>query len=76
MEDRENISRLSIRIGDELKEQSRKVYEEIDMELSTAVMVCLKQSVRERNIPFQPSYEPREAIIVQYEAENGSITYR
>ncbi|WP_237558982.1 type II toxin-antitoxin system RelB/DinJ family antitoxin [Enterococcus mundtii] len=50
------MSRLSIRIGDELKEQSRKVYEEIDMELSTAVMVCLKQSVHEHNIPFQPSY--------------------
>lgn len=65
------MSRLSIRIDDELKEQAREVYEEIGMDLSTAVIVFLKQSVRERKLPFQPGNEPREDIIARYEAENG-----
>ena len=42
------------------------------MDLSTAVIVFLKQSVRERKLPFQPGNEPREAIIARYEAEKGS----
>ena len=68
------MSRLSIRIDDELKEQAREVYEEIGMDLSTAVIVFLKQSVRERKLPFQPGNEPREDIIARYEAENGITT--
>ena len=68
------MSRLSIRIDDELKEQAREVYKEIEMDLSTAVIVFLKQSVRERKLPFQPGNEPREAIIARYEAENGITT--
>ena len=68
------MPRLSIRIDDELKEQAREVYEEIGMDLSTAVIVFLKQSVRERKLPFQPSNEPREAIIARYEAEKGITT--
>ena len=66
----ENMSRLSIRIDDELKEQAREVYEELGMDLSTSVIVFLKQSVRERKIPFQPGNESREDIIARYEAEN------
>ncbi|EOS7770715.1 type II toxin-antitoxin system RelB/DinJ family antitoxin, partial [Enterococcus hirae] len=63
-----------IRIDDELKEQAREVYEEIGMDLSTAVIVFLKQSVRERKLPFQPGNESREDIIARYEAENGITT--
>ena len=44
------------------------------MDLSTAVIVFLKQSVRERKLPFQPGNEPREDIIARYEAENGITT--
>ena len=44
------------------------------MDLSTAVIVFLKQSVRERKLPFQPGNEPREASIARYEAEKGITT--
>lgn len=74
MKESDKRSRLSIRIGEELKEQVREVYEEIEMDLSTGVIVFLKQSVRERKIPFQPGNELKEDIIVRYEAENGVTT--
>lgn len=68
------MSRLSIRIDDKLKEQAKEVYEELGMDLSTAVIVFLKQSVREQQLPFQPRVEPVDDAIARYEAENGIIT--
>jgi DNA-damage-inducible protein J len=40
------------------------------MDLTTAVTIFLKQSIREQRLPFQSSREPVENIIARYEAEN------
>jgi addiction module antitoxin, RelB/DinJ family len=68
------VSRLNIRIDRELKEQAKEVYKDMGMDLTTAVTVFLKQSVREQRLPFQPSREPVENILARYEAENGMTT--
>ena len=68
------VSRLNIRIDGELKEQAKEVYKDMGMDLTTAVTVFLKQSVREQRLPFQPSREPVENILARYEAENGMTT--
>lgn len=68
------VSRLNIRIDGELKEQAKEVYKDMGMDLTTAVTVFLKQSVREQRLPFQPSREPVENIIARYEVENGMTT--
>ena len=68
------VSRLNIRIDRELKEQAKEVYKDMGMDLTTAVTVFLKQSVREQRLPFQPSREPVENIIARYEVENGMTT--
>lgn len=41
------------------------------MDFSTAVILFLKQSVREYKIFFQPGNESRENIIALYEAGKG-----
>jgi len=68
------VSRLNIRIDGELKDQAKEVYKDMGMDLTTAVTVFLKQSVREQRLPFQPSREPVENIIARYEVENGMTT--
>ena len=68
------VSRLNIRIDGELKDQAKEVYKDMGMDLTTAVTVFLKQSVREQRLPFQPSREPVENILARYEAENGMTT--
>lgn len=68
------VSRLNMRIDGELKEQAKEVYQDLGMDLTTAVTIFLKQSVREQRLPFQPSREPVENIIARYEVENGLTT--
>lgn len=68
------VSRLNIRIDAELKEQAKEVYKDMGMDLTTAVTIFLRQSVREQRLPFQPSREPVENIIARYEVKNGLTT--
>jgi DNA-damage-inducible protein J len=66
-----NNTRLTIRIDEELKRQAKEVYKDLGMELTTAVTIFLKQSVRDQRLPFQPSIEPIDNLIARYEVENG-----
>lgn len=68
------VSRLNIRIDAELKEQAKEVYKDMGMDLTTAVTIFLRQSVREQRLPFQSSREPVENIIARYEVKNGLTT--
>lgn len=68
-----NDTRLSIRIDGELKEQAKEVYSELGMDLTTAVTIFLKQSVRESSIPFQPHLENPDNIQARQEANSGNL---
>lgn len=56
------MSRLNMRIDDELKEAASELYQALGMDLTTAVTVFLKQSVREGGLPFQPSLGNDDAL--------------
>ena len=43
---------LNIRIDSELKKQSEEIFNELGLNMSTALTVFLRQSVRSRGIPF------------------------
>lgn len=43
---------LQIRIDEDLKKQATKVYEELGMDLSTAIRIFLKRSVMTHGMPF------------------------
>lgn len=47
-----NMALLQIRVDEELKNQANAVYNEIGIDLSTAVRMFLKKSVLEGGIPF------------------------
>ncbi|GAA3009401.1 type II toxin-antitoxin system RelB/DinJ family antitoxin [Tetragenococcus solitarius] len=68
-----NDSRLSIRIDGELKKQAKEVYSELGMDLTTAVTIFLKQSVRENSIPFQPHLENPGNIQARLEANSDNL---
>ena len=57
----------NIKIDPELKEQARDLFESLGMNLTTAVNIFLRQSVREQAIPFRigepvPNAETLQAI--------------
>ena len=63
----------SIKIDPELKEQAQDLFESLGMNLTTAVNIFLRQSVREQAIPFRigepvPNAETLQAI---RDARNG-----
>ena len=48
-----NTSNISIRMDSNLKAAAEKLYEELGMNLSTAFNIFVRQSLRERGIPFK-----------------------
>jgi len=58
---------MNIRMDTEVKRQAEALFGEIGMNMTTAINIFLKQSIRENGIPFeikinQPNSETRAAI--------------
>lgn len=65
------MGRISVRIDDNLKEEANKVYDDLGMDMTTAITIFLKQTVREQRLPFQPGAEPVADILAREEALSG-----
>lgn len=71
----EKTSNINIRIDDKLKKEAEKLFNDLGINMSSAINVFLKQSVREQKIPFEirkeyPNYDTDMAI-----AETNSTDY-
>lgn len=55
-----NQEKLAIEIDKATKEEAEKLYESLGMDLTTAINIFLKQSVREQRMPFTPSLNSEE----------------
>lgn len=64
-------TRINIRVDEDLKKEADKVYQDMGMNLSTAINVFLKQSVNEQSMPFKPNLNERINAQARYEAEQG-----
>ncbi len=61
------MSKVVMRIDDELKKDAEELFNELGMNMTTAVTVFIKKAVRERRIPFEvsadyPNVRTRSAI--------------
>ena len=66
-----STTNISIRMDSDLKTAAEKLYSELGMSLSTAFNIFVRQSLRERGIPFkitEGSYN-RETVSAMLEAE-------
>lgn len=59
-----NIS-VTIRMDEELKKESDRLFDEMGMTLSTAVSVFLRQAVREQGMPFKPTTKEEKNDVKQ-----------
>ena len=46
------MSQIAVRVDDKLKKDATEVFNELGLDMSTAVKLFLKQSVLTRSIPF------------------------
>ena len=64
---------ITVRVDKEVKDNAKMIFAELGIDLSTAVNIFLKQSIREHGIPFRlkldiPNEETKRAI---RESEKG-----
>ena len=77
----EKTSNINIRIDDKLKKEAEKLFNDLGINMSSAINVFLKQSVREQKIPFEirkeyPNYDTDMAIAETDSKDyNNSKTY-
>ena len=48
---------LQVRVDDELKSQASTIFDELGMDLSTAIRMFLKKSVQTKGIPFETTLD-------------------
>ncbi|MDR1157952.1 MAG: type II toxin-antitoxin system RelB/DinJ family antitoxin [Oscillospiraceae bacterium] len=56
------MAQISIRIDDELREQTDKILGELGLSISVAVSIFARQIVRSRGIPFQLTLSEQRAV--------------
>lgn len=71
-----NTTNLNIRIDKAVKESSEKVFEELGLNMTTAVNIFLRQVIRVNGIPFEikgnvPKQETIEAMEESIAIANG-----
>ena len=64
---RNAVSQIAVRVDDELKKEATAIFNELGLDMSTAVKLFLKQSVLTRSIPFDVKLDSDYEI----ELENG-----
>ena len=74
-----NTTNLNIRIDKTVKESSEKVFEELGLNMTTAVNIFLRQVIRVNGIPFEikgniPNQDTIEAIEESITIANDSST--
>lgn len=47
------MSQIAVRVDDELKKEATAIFNELGLDMSTAVKLFLKQRVLTRSIPFE-----------------------
>ena len=61
--------RISVRIDEKTKEQANQLYDELGLDMSTAITLFLKQSIREQSLPFVVTLDSKE----NREARNDAL---
>ena len=52
------MSQINVRVDDELKAQVESIFDELGINVSTAVNIFFKQVARENGIPFEMRLDP------------------
>ena len=52
------MAQINIRMDDAMKREAEALFDELGMNMSTAVNIFVKQALRQRGIPFDISVDP------------------
>ncbi|WP_125581209.1 type II toxin-antitoxin system RelB/DinJ family antitoxin [Levilactobacillus cerevisiae] len=66
--------RISIRINRERKEAAQAVFDDMGLDLGTAINMFLAQSIHDQGFPFRPSKRSLALKRALNEVKNGDVT--
>lgn len=52
------MGNISIRVPDDVKQQAASVFSDLGLDMSTAINMFLRQSIRQNGLPFRPTNDP------------------
>ncbi|AMB94405.1 type II toxin-antitoxin system RelB/DinJ family antitoxin [Aerococcus sanguinicola] len=68
------MARINMRIDNDLKEQAQETFQEMGLDLTTAITLFIKYSVNSGELPFRPATKKQiENRQARAEAESGSL---
>lgn len=53
-----SVTNINIRVDSEIKSQAQEVFSSLGLDMTTAINIFLRQSIRQHGIPFPISAEP------------------
>ena len=54
---------VNVRVDENIKKEVEKLFENLGMNISTAVNIFFRQSLMEESLPFQPKYKRRHITL-------------
>ncbi len=71
------MAQLNIRVDDEIKKQAEQLFNDLGMNLSTAINVFLRQALIKQGMPFEvkqdPFYSPRNMAYLEKAFEDYEL---
>lgn len=64
---------IYVRVDSDIKDEAEKLFDELGMNMTTAITLFLKQSIRDKELPFQPSADNKESIQARKDVEEGNV---
>lgn len=65
------MSTINVRVDAKLKEESTKIFEELGLDMSTAIKIYLNQVVKKKAIPFDLTLEKSQFELALDDIING-----
>jgi DNA-damage-inducible protein J len=62
--------RVNVNVDPEIKEQASELFEDLGLNMASAINMFLKQAIREKALPFTPSLEPKRVAFEELPAYN------
>ncbi len=68
---------MTVRLDSSVKKQAQKIYSELGIDMTTAINVFLRQSIRSKGFPFDVNLETpnRETLMAMEQTQKGEDMY-
>lgn len=64
---------IHVKVDAEIKDDAENLFNELGMNMTTAINLFLKQALRDGELPFRPRLDSPESILARRDVESGNV---